>query len=879
MKGNELSLLLNINSAVAAIQDKDELYRVIMDHLYPEIRFDDAVVIVLEDEGSTYNHLLTLSTPERQANPHYNKIVRRSLPLQESLIEYFLEQPDIFTWNLSDMLDRFPGYPGLELMKETGLTHSFNVRLRAGGRDIGLLLFHFRGESTFQSTRKAFYQSIANQIAIALSHIVSSEAEHQQRRQKDAMVNISKAIATVDNRQQLLKVVYDHILKFFPFDSAGLFVVDSFHEHHQEWTDEEILPKGLDREIWKQAGRGPFKHRGSTVEAIMMSDTPVLIDLADTKSPYLNHPQIPHMVAAGLKQIIGGPLMVDGQAIGMICFNSTRSDAYSENDYPAFKAIADQLAIAVRHIQVKENLKRREREKTLQLEINNALLMTRDMEALCTTLARQLTQLIDFEVFGFSIWHKKGDLHYWNVLGCSKNDQVVSMKEEIKIPEKESGDQSQIMAAEFGKPAGLFVGQDLAALCSEFPVYAYCNEKYRFQSLIRLPFELRENLMARIFMATTEPDAFTQDHFELLAHLIPQTALALCNILTFEEVNRLKELAEQEKSYLREEIKNRYNFEEIIGTSESMQQVFTQIHQVAQTDSTVLITGETGTGKELIARAIHNISPRNGHPIIKVDCAALPESLIESELFGHEKGSFTGAHVKRIGKFELARGSTIFLDEIGELPLTMQTRLLRVLQEREVERVGGGRPIPVDVRVVAATNRSLEKAIDEGEFRSDLYYRLNVFPIHLPPLRHRKEDIPLLTEHFVRKYARKHHRQIHSPPPSFIENLREYQWPGNIRELEHVIERTIIAASGPELKIDLSSKRRVYPDNTFEETVSLKTLKQNEADHILKALKMTGGKIRGEDGAAQLLDIKPTTLESRMKKLGIRKENLFTQAS
>lgn len=879
MESNELNLLLKINSAIAAIQDKDELYRVIMDYLYPEIRFDDAVVIVLEEEGSTYNHLLTMSPPERQANPHYGKIVRRSLPFRNSLIEYFAEQEDIFVWNLDEMLAQFPDYPGLQLMKETGLKHCFNIKLRAGGRKIGLLLFLFSDQSTFLSAREEFYLSVANQIAIAVSHILSSESEERQRRQKDALASISKAIATVEDRRQLFKVIYDHILRFFPFDSAGLFVVDPSHQFHEEWTDEGILPNGLDQEIWKQVGRGPFEHKGSPVEAIMKADATVLIDLTDPDSPYLDHPQIPAMIAFGLKQMIGGPLKVDGQAIGMMCFNSIRSDAYSEKDYPVFKAIADQLAIAVRHILAKERLEQSEREKTLQLEVNNALLVTKDMEELCVTLARRLAQLIDFETFGLSIWHKKGDLHYWNVLSCSKNNQVVSVKEEIKIPKKERGDQSRIMAAEFEKPAGVFVGDDLMALCSEFPVYAYCHSKYRFRSLIRFPFELRENLLARIFIASAGLDAFTQDNFELLEHLIPQTSLALCNILTIEEINRLKELVEREKSYLTEEIKTRYNFEEIIGTSQSMQQVFGQIHQVAQTDSTVLITGETGTGKELIARAIHNISPRNSHPLIKVDCAALPESLVESELFGHERGSFTGAHTKRIGKFELAKGSTIFLDEIGELPLTMQTRLLRVLQEREVERVGSGRPIPVDVRVVAATNRRLEKAIDEGEFRSDLYYRLNVFPIHLPPLRHRKEDISLLADHFVHKYARKHHRRIHSPSPSFIQNLREYEWPGNIRELEHVIERTIIAASGPDLKIDLSSKRRVYPDTTFQETASLKTLEQNETDHILRALKMTGGKIRGDDGAAQLLEIKPTTLESRMKKLGIRKEQTFTQAS
>jgi PAS domain S-box-containing protein len=333
------------------------------------------------------------------------------------------------------------------------------------------------------------------------------------------------------------------------------------------------------------------------------------------------------------------------------------------------------------------------------------------------------------------------------------------------------------------------------------------------------------------------------------------------------EVEQLKTRLEQENIYLQQEIKLTHNFEEIISQSKKFRKVLTQVEQVAATDSTVLILGESGTGKELIARAVHNISKRKERALVIVNCAALPSTLIESELFGHEKGAFTGAFTHKIGRFELADGGSIFLDEIGEIPLELQSKLLRVLQEGEFERLGSTKTTKVNVRVIVATNLDLRMAVEKGEFREDLYYRLNVFPINLLPLRERKEDIALLAQHFLLKHGTRIGKQIGAITQKVMDALINYSWPGNVRELENIIERAVIITRGNNLDLGDSIPKNIG----VLQKEKITTLEENERSYILKALEFTNWKISGERGAAKLLGIKRTTLESRMKKLNIQR--------
>ena len=333
------------------------------------------------------------------------------------------------------------------------------------------------------------------------------------------------------------------------------------------------------------------------------------------------------------------------------------------------------------------------------------------------------------------------------------------------------------------------------------------------------------------------------------------------------EVEQLKTRLEQENIYLQQEIKLTHNFEEIISQSKKFRKVLTQVEQVAVTDSTVLILGESGTGKELIARAVHNISKRKERALVIVNCAALPSTLIESELFGHEKGAFTGAFARKIGRFELADGGSIFLDEIGEIPLELQSKLLRVLQEGEFERLGSTKTTKVNVRVIAASNRDLQMAVEKGEFREDLYYRLNVFPIKLLTLRERKEDIPLLAQHFLLKHGTRIGKQIGAITQKVMDALIKYSWPGNVRELENIIERAVIITRGNKLDLGDSIPKNIG----VLQKENITTLEENERSYILKALEFSNWKISGERGAAKLLGIKRTTLESRIKKLNIQR--------
>src|SRR5258708_7631613 len=397
------------------------------------------------------------------------------------------------------------------------------------------------------------------------------------------------------------------------------------------------------------------------------------------------------------------------------------------------------------------------------------------------------------------------------------------------------------------------------------------------KSVCCLPLISRNRAIGVLVLGRLRDDAFSESDISFLSQVANQLALAVENALAYREIRELKEQLSKEKLYLEDEIRAEMNFAQIIGNSASLRKVLKGVGTVAPTDSTVLIYGETGTGKELIARAIHDLSPRGAKPFVKLNCAAIPTGLLESELFGHEKGAFTGAIAQRIGRFEVADGGTIFLDEIGEIPLELQTKLLRVLQEREFERLGSSRTLRTDARLIAATNRDLEAMVSEQRFRSDLFFRLNVFPVHVPPLRERHGDIPLLVRHFTQQFSRRMNRVIETIPSAAMDALSRYHWPGNIRELQNVIERAVIISTGPALNIDVSDLKFSKADLPAKKPASPKStngalhsvLEETERQEILKALKESNWVVAGPNGAAARLAMKRSTLQLRMQKLGI----------
>jgi transcriptional regulator with GAF, ATPase, and Fis domain len=393
----------------------------------------------------------------------------------------------------------------------------------------------------------------------------------------------------------------------------------------------------------------------------------------------------------------------------------------------------------------------------------------------------------------------------------------------------------------------------------------YCHEHGGIKSILFIPLSVAGNVLGVISFVSCNlerkwPDVFVQ-RLRLLGEII---ANALERKRVDQKIQQLKSRLEAENLYLRDQIDIEHKHESIIGQSDNIKRTLKQAEQVATTDSTVLVLGETGTGKELMAHAIHNLSPRKDRAMIKLNCAALPATLIESELFGREKGAFTGAMTRQIGRFEAADGSTIFLDEIGELPLELQSKLLRVLQEGQFERLGSPVPVTVDVRVIAATNRDLRHEVKRGTFREDLFYRLNVFPILVPPLRERRDDIPLLVWEMVKEFGKNFGKAIERIPKKNMEALQSYAWPGNVRELRNVIERGMILAKGSTLLVDLPEISA-----SLAASVPRQTLAEVERAYILSVMEKCHWRVRGKDAAAEILGLKPTTLEARMKKLEI----------
>ncbi len=498
------------------------------------------------------------------------------------------------------------------------------------------------------------------------------------------------------------------------------------------------------------------------------------------------------------------------------------------------------------------------KEREALLEINNAIIANLDRQSLFKAITETLSKTVPFDRAVLMLYRPERDtLQVAALEGLLAARRFGAVGTEINRQGSHAGwvlDHKHYL-----------LRRDLAQEL-QFPV----EEKILaegIRSYIIVPLIGKEKPLGTLNLGCKESDRYSENDAMFLLEVAGQVALAIENMLAYEEIAGLKSRLEQENIYLQEEIKTEHNFEEIVGQSPAIMKVLKAIETVAPTDATVLILGETGTGKELVARAVHNLSPKKEKPLVKVNCAALAAGLIESELFGHEKGAFTGAVTRKIGRFELANGGTIFLDEIGDLPMELQAKLLRVLQEGEFERVGGSHTFKVSVRVIAATNRDLNKGVLAGTFRPDLFYRLSVFPLTLPPLRERRSDIPLLANHLLNRFAKKLGKPLEQLSRESMGRLVHYDWPGNVREFLNVIERAAILARGPVVHIEDSRDVRLKAGSN---STALTKLEDVERLHIIRILDETNWMIDGPRGAALILGLHPNTLRSRLQKLGIK---------
>ena len=555
------------------------------------------------------------------------------------------------------------------------------------------------------------------------------------------------------------------------------------------------------------------------------------------------------------------PLSTALRRLGVLCIASERSNAFSEDEIGLLSLVSDYVALAIddrlnfaRSEAVRLHLESERTKLNLILDLNNSVVSNLDLREVLRSVSPSIRRTM--RVDGVALMLPEGEQLRLHVLDFPDGKGMVG--EDISRP-LDGSLPGQVLR--LGRP---WVG-DLAALRSSgFDDTIFVAEGV--QALCIVPLMRCGRALGVLCLVRLRRSTFTPDDVEFLTQIAGQVAIAIDNAFAYGQISELRDRLTQEKLYLEDEIRSEMNFEEIIGNSAVLRRVLDQVEAVAPTSSTVLIQGETGSGKELIARAVHKLSHRNSHPFIKLNCAAIPTGLLESELFGHERGAFTGAIQQRIGRFELASQGTIFLDEISEIPLDLQPKLLRVLQEREFERLGSSRTLRTDARLVAATNRDLNEMVTEQRFRSDLFYRLNVFPIYVPPLRERKEDIPFLVRHFAQHFARNMTRNIETISAETMNALIRYPWPGNIRELQNVIERAVILSKGPVLNVSLADlKTKAANGNAHGSS----TLAEVERKHILSVLEETNWVFAGPNGAAARLGVKRPTLQFRMRKLGI----------
>jgi formate hydrogenlyase transcriptional activator len=713
--------------------------------------------------------------------------------------------------------------------------------------------------------------------AVSPSEIAQIQPLDHSRRQLEALLEVSEAIAQQRDLPALFHELSERLHWVVEFDFLTLVL----HDPIRNVMRLHILESRILTD--KVAGK-EMPIEGHPAGWVWQSQQSFVVSDEDTRYPVF----LQQLREAGVHSIAMVPLTTAQRRLGAMGFGTLLPQKITDSELAFMQRVASQVAVAVDNAlnletsQAYQAQLAEERDSLrVLLEVNNVLVSTRELPEVFRGIVSTLERVIHHDYTSLALLDPFTGLLKIYALDFPGRQGLIKPEVTVLRDMSPSGD-----AIATGKSVCVR-GAELNRYPSE--VMKILRED-GIQTICCIPLVTQGRTFGTLNVASRRLEAFADREISLLQQVGAQIAIAVENALAFKEIDALKDKLAEEKLYLEEEIRSEFNFEEIIGDAPSLKRALSQVEVVAPTDTAALILGETGTGKELIARAIHNLSPRRERTFVKINCAAIPSGLLESELFGHERGAFTGALNQKIGRFELADHGTLFLDEVGDLPMELQPKLLRVLQEHEFERLGSNRTIKVDVRVVAATNQDLAKQVADRTFRSDLYYRLNVFPIQIPALRERREDVPLLVRYFVQKFSSRLNKVVEYVPAEAMTALTNYSWPGNVRELENFIERAVLLSPGKELRVPvsellhepespstaISSPRTTAAhggnnSNEVSAPASISTLEQAERQHILRALQQTQWRIGGPKGAAALLDMKRTTLQARMRKLNIRR--------
>jgi formate hydrogenlyase transcriptional activator len=683
----------------------------------------------------------------------------------------------------------------------------------------------------------------------------------------ESLVAVSNAIGMHRDPKELFSVLVRELHRVVPFDYIGVTIRDeksnTFHRHSIDAKTEAAIPPDPELTMEESDAWWVYQNQEPLVTSLETHDAR-FSKLQEVLKKY------------GVHCLCTLPLTTAHSKVGTLTFGSKTPDVYTAEEVCFLSVVAEQIALAFDNALLfdaaqasQQQLLKKSERVGLLLELTNHVVSNLEFRDVLRAVVASTRRVMGCDGVGICLPDTDNISLRIYAMDFPLKDE--SVHEESLVPIDED------VAGTVFRTGKLWCGsiQEARRLGMKYTLHAEVG------TLCILPLVSRGRVLGTFGVVKYQDNAFTGD-IAFLSQIANQVAIAVENALAFGQIRELKEKLSQEKLYLEDEIRSEMNFAQIIGNSASLRRVLKHVETVAPTDSTVLIYGETGTGKELIARGIHDLSPRQSKPFVKLNCAAIPAGLLESELFGHERGAFTGAIAQRIGRFEVANGGTIFLDEIGEIPLELQTKLLRVLQEREFERLGSSRTLRTDARLIAATNRDLEAMVAEQKFRSDLFFRLNVFPVYVPPLRERQGDIPLLVRHFTQQFSRRMRKVIETIPSAAMDALNRYHWPGNIRELQNVIERAVIISTGPALNIDVSDLKFPKSSPPAEQSASPApangalhyVLEETERQQILKALKESNWVVAGPNGAAAHLGMKRSTLQLRMHKLGIARPNV-----
>ena len=683
----------------------------------------------------------------------------------------------------------------------------------------------------------------------------------------EALIRVSQAVSAYREPRRLFEVLVDELRQVIEFDGIGIAQYDESNdsiEWHVSIDCDEPNPSLKDKCVQKE----------TMTCWVFQNQQPLVIPFVDQETRFPD--TIEFLKRHKMQSVCMLPLTTVHRRIGSMFITSEHPNAYSDDEVRFLGLVADQMALAIDDALNFDASRTAQEQLKLLLDLTNSVVSTLDLRELLRSISGNLRRVMNCDLAGVGLPDGEDKKHL-RLYAVDFPGSKGFVREEILIPIDGT---PPGMAFKTGEP---LVGL-ISDLCKTFPDSPPLAEGLKTGCI--LPLTSRGRMHGVLLLGRRDENSFSREDVKFLMQVASQVAIAVENALAYNKIAALKEKLTQEKLYLEDEIRTELNFEEIVGKSAALRRILQQVATVAPTDSTVLIYGETGTGKELIARAIHNLSSRQPNAFVKLNCAAIPMGLLESELFGHEKGAFTGAIAQRIGRFELANHGTVFLDEVGEIPLELQPKLLRVLQEREFERLGSTRTLSTDARLIAATNRDLASMVAEQKFRSDLYYRLNVFPVRVPSLRERPEDIPLLVRHFTEQCARRMNKKIETISTETLKQMRLYHWPGNIRELQNVIERAVILSTGPVLNVPLSEiqsrplpeagasngKLSTRPESSAENDIR-NVLEETERKHILSVLSQTNWVVAGPNGAAVRLGMKRSTLQLRMRKLGLSREN------